>query len=181
MPRKAPDGNAVIEHRITLGNYERQELKEYLDSQKTANYLAPFAGAIGPVAGVAAVGSIGYLVAAYIFEWWPFKGPDYATGFAFTDRFYYEAFTELSSDEKIGEARDEKLAALDKSKEMAEKIMTNEAELSKTVWGRMQLRAAQNIIDNYDKQRQDIIERYAKIQQAFAERAQNIAESSDAV
>ena len=179
MPRKAPD--KVIEHRISLSNYERQEIKEYLESQKTATYLAPFDVAIGPVAGVAAVGGIGYLVAAYIFEWWPFKGPDFATGFAFTDRFYYEAFTTLSSDEKIGEARDEKLAALDKSKEMAEKIMTNEAELSKTIWGRMQIKAASNIIDTYDTKRKNIIETYAKIQQQFAERAENIADKSDAV
>ena len=30
MPRKAPDGKGVIEHRITLGNYEREQLKNTL-------------------------------------------------------------------------------------------------------------------------------------------------------
>ena len=34
MPRKAPDGKGVIEHRITLGNKEREELHEFLEAKR---------------------------------------------------------------------------------------------------------------------------------------------------
>ena len=179
MPRKAPD--KVIEHRISLSNYERKEFQQYLDAQKTAAYLQPFAGAIGPVAGVAAIGGIGYLVAAYLFDWWPFEGPDYATGFAFTDRFFYEAYENLSSDEVIAEKRDEELAALDRSKEMSEKVLANEETLSKSVFGRIQIQAATKFIANYPKARQKIIDKWIRIQNKFAESAAAIQEGSDAV
>lgn len=53
MPRKAP--NDVIEHRITLGDYERKELKETLDSIQLNNNLRTglIAGGLGLVAYLA--------------------------------------------------------------------------------------------------------------------------------
>ena len=68
MPRKAP--KEVIEHRITLGDYERKEIKETLDSISYRNYLAPLQS---PVVSVALLGGGAYFGLAYAFDWWPFK------------------------------------------------------------------------------------------------------------
>lgn len=68
MPRKAP--KEVIEHRITLGDYERKEFKETLDSITYRNYLAPLQS---PVVSVALLGGGAYFALAYAFDWWPFK------------------------------------------------------------------------------------------------------------
>ena len=68
MPRKAP--KEAIEHRITLGDYERKELKETLDSISYKNYLQPLQS---PVISVALLGGGAYLGLAYAFDWWPFK------------------------------------------------------------------------------------------------------------
>jgi len=68
MPRKAP--KEVIEHRITLGDYERKEFKETLDSISYKNYLQPLQS---PVISVALLGGGAYLGLAYAFDWWPFK------------------------------------------------------------------------------------------------------------
>ena len=35
MPRKAPDGKGVTEHRITLGDFERREFKQASEDYKT--------------------------------------------------------------------------------------------------------------------------------------------------
>ena len=66
MPRKAP--KEVIEHRITLGDYERKELKEAIDSyrrdkiaENVPNYLL-----LIPAVGIAG----GICVAAYAFYRW---------------------------------------------------------------------------------------------------------------
>ena len=40
MPRKAPDGNGCVEHRMTLGNYEREQLKNTLQKSEDAAFDA---------------------------------------------------------------------------------------------------------------------------------------------
>jgi len=72
MPRKAPNLNGgVIEHRITLGDYERREFKSALDvaldRQKTSMYIE--AGKATVYAGViATVGYLGFLGVGLIGE-----------------------------------------------------------------------------------------------------------------
>ena len=46
MPRKAPSN--VTEHRVTLGNYERQQLEEYLDDLKTTQTISAVGNALSP-------------------------------------------------------------------------------------------------------------------------------------
>lgn len=70
MPRKAPDGKGVIEHRITFGNYERERLNELQNSISFAQYASPLKS---NVLSVALVGMGGWLGLAYIMEWWPFE------------------------------------------------------------------------------------------------------------
>jgi len=52
MPRKAPSN--VFEHRVTLGNYERQQLEDYIADQKinatlsaVGDIIQPFGQALG--------------------------------------------------------------------------------------------------------------------------------------
>jgi len=54
MPRKAPD--AVTEHRLTLGTYEREKLKEYRESAGLAQLPQMLLGG----AAVGLVGIVGY-------------------------------------------------------------------------------------------------------------------------
>ena len=63
MPRKAPDGKGVIEHRITLGDYERKQLTEFIDSYQKDKVLETVPNImIGTAAlGITAVvGFVGY-------------------------------------------------------------------------------------------------------------------------
>lgn len=46
IPRKAP--TKVTEHRVTLGNYERQQLEEYLDDVKFTNTMSSIGDVIAP-------------------------------------------------------------------------------------------------------------------------------------
>jgi hypothetical protein len=62
MPRKAPD--KVVEHRITLGTYERDRLNKALETQRIQAYTSISTGA-----GVAALG-IGGVYGIYILSKW---------------------------------------------------------------------------------------------------------------
>lgn len=68
MPRKAPDGNAVIEHRFSLSNYERMMLKQSVATRKLS--LMP---SIGLGLGVAGLGT-GALLAGWAFSQWRYPG-----------------------------------------------------------------------------------------------------------
>jgi len=68
MPRKAP--KEVIEHRITLGDYERKILNEAQNAYAFQKYASPLNS---PVISVALLGGGAYLGLAYAFDWWPFK------------------------------------------------------------------------------------------------------------
>ena len=64
MPRRAPDGKGVTEHRITFGNYERQFVTEIKnDVQKTVK-TATIAAAVGS-AGVAIASIVGFGLLGY--------------------------------------------------------------------------------------------------------------------
>jgi hypothetical protein len=67
MPRKAP--KEVIEHRITLGDYERKILNEAQNAYAFQKYASPLNS---PVLSVALLGGGAYLGLAYAFDWWPF-------------------------------------------------------------------------------------------------------------
>jgi hypothetical protein len=59
MPRAKPDGQGCREHRFTLGDFERKEIKEYLDqATKTAKLrnIGYSAAGIGAGAGVIFIG-----------------------------------------------------------------------------------------------------------------------------
>ena len=61
MPRKAPQ--QVIEHRITLGDFERKEIKERLDSQDRLNNVKAIQQGVTSAAylgGAAAMTWLGY-------------------------------------------------------------------------------------------------------------------------
>lgn len=66
MPRKAP--KEVIEHRITLGDFERKQLVEAIDSYRKDKIAENIPNYFLGVAGVGAAGAIG--LAAYAFYKW---------------------------------------------------------------------------------------------------------------
>ena len=49
MPRLPVDGNKVIEHRITLGTYERQQLERFIDGMQVRNIGQGFGAATDPL------------------------------------------------------------------------------------------------------------------------------------
>lgn len=51
MPRKAPDGKGVIEHRMTLGNFERSFLVEQIEKQRENALYKAGVSQIGQIAG----------------------------------------------------------------------------------------------------------------------------------
>jgi len=62
MPRRAPDGQGVTEHRITFGNYERAFVTEIkTDLEKGVKIAAVSAVAIPVVVGASAVAGLGLL------------------------------------------------------------------------------------------------------------------------
>ena len=64
MPRKAPtfDGkDAVIEHRITFGDFERREFKQTLDAIDRARYVGLIVPAIESAATLAVVAGLGWV------------------------------------------------------------------------------------------------------------------------
>ena len=68
MPRKAPDGIGVTEHRVTLGNYERQQMKEAVDARQANAYLSNVPNIMLGVAGVGVAAGVG--IAAYALWRW---------------------------------------------------------------------------------------------------------------
>lgn len=66
MPRKAP--KEVIEHRITLGDYERKELKQAIDSYQQDKVLENVPNIMLGAAGVVAAGAAG-LVGYALYYW----------------------------------------------------------------------------------------------------------------
>lgn len=66
IPRKAP--NDVTEHRVTLGNYERQQLKESVDARQANAYLSNVPNIMLGVAGVGVAAGVG--LAAFAFWRW---------------------------------------------------------------------------------------------------------------
>ena len=61
MPRKAPTN--VTEHRVTLGNYERQQLEDYLDDVKVTNTISAVGDALTPVGEVLGYAGLGLGIA----------------------------------------------------------------------------------------------------------------------
>ena len=49
MPRLPVDGNKVIEHRITLGTYEREQLNRFVDGMQVRNIGQGFGAATDPL------------------------------------------------------------------------------------------------------------------------------------
>lgn len=58
MPRKAPGSPGVVEHRITLGDFERKELKQTLDAYQLSNNVRSGI----EIAKVGAIGVGGYFL-----------------------------------------------------------------------------------------------------------------------
>jgi len=68
MPRKAPDGLGVTEHRITFGNKERTFIEQMMKQERT-NAIIKGVGSGGLGLGVVVIGG-GLAVAAYAFYHW---------------------------------------------------------------------------------------------------------------
>ena len=49
MPRLPVDGNKVVEHRITLGTYEREQLNRFVDGMQVRNIGQGFGAATDPL------------------------------------------------------------------------------------------------------------------------------------
>lgn len=174
MPRKAPDGNGVIEHRITLGNYERDQLNSLADAKKTQLYMSPLQS---PVLAAGVVGAAGYLGLAYAFEWWPFEPKKSAMGFSWADVGFTAMF---ENTEKADAMEVEELAKLDASKLFAEKWLA-EHPAPTTLFGRITQRGASKIVTEYPQSRLDIIDKYARWRVLAAEKAAAIRAKSDYV
>lgn len=71
MPRLPVDGNKVIEHRITLGTYERQQLDRFIDGMQVRNIGQGIGAATDPIEALfsTTVGTVGGAFAiAYLLE-----------------------------------------------------------------------------------------------------------------
>ena len=67
MPRKAP--TEVKEHRITLGNYEREQLNEVVDDLTNAAYISSVGNMLQPFGELAGYGLIGLGIAYGMSKW----------------------------------------------------------------------------------------------------------------
>lgn len=175
MPRKAPDGQGVIEHRITFGNYERERLNELQNSISFAQYMSPLKS---PVVAVGLAGGLGYLGLAYVMEWWPFDSPETRYGFGFMDRVMHENFSNILAN-----------ADADLQLKLAE---LDEKHAQRTAWvaanpdpdsffKRMQLRQYNFLIAQYPLMRQNIIDDHERIVAWAEEQIAKAEEESDYV
>jgi hypothetical protein len=175
MPRKAPDGKGVIEHRITLGNYERTQLDELANAKKTQLYLQPFQS----VLPVALAGGAGYLGLAYVMEWWPFEGPSYAFGFAFADKYFIGGFDDISG-EKGDIYIEEEMKKFDAMHASNVKYLNENPTMPATFYGSAYWKSRQAMVTNYSTMRAKRLAQFARIQEDAANRAARAKEKSDA-
>jgi len=68
MPRKAPDGVGVTEHRITLGTYERKQLETVIAAEKFRDYSEAAVNGVLAL-GVAAVGVGSVYAGIAVYRW----------------------------------------------------------------------------------------------------------------
>tara|TARA_R110000824_G_scaffold182034_1_gene362922 strand:+ start:67 stop:750 length:684 start_codon:yes stop_codon:yes gene_type:complete len=176
MPRKAPDGKGVVEHRLTLGNYERTQLDELANAKKTQLYLQPFQS----VLPVALAGGAGYLGLAYMMDWWPFKGPSYVLGLAYADKAVYGAYTDVAG-EKGDEYIAKKLKEIDDRYAVSQSYLTENPTAPSGMFGAMQWKTHSMIVATYAERRQNAVNSFARAQQNAAEKAADFAAKSDAV
>jgi hypothetical protein len=68
MPRLPVDGNKVVEHRITLGTYERQQLERFIDGMQVRNIGMGFGAATDPLEALfnTTTGTVG---GAFVVAW----------------------------------------------------------------------------------------------------------------
>lgn len=177
MPRKAPDGKGVIEHRITLGNKEREELHEFLEAKKFEATLAPFKGVITGVVGAGGLAGMGYLIYAWWNDLWPFDAPQTFFGFGFLDEIYQEQF--LTTIEKSKEKEEQALKACDDNYAKAQDIVNNLEP--NTIFNRMTIKLNQQIIDTYPQRRQAIMDKYSSLRDRLGEISDKVAERSEFV
>jgi hypothetical protein len=175
MPRKAPDGEGVIEHRITLGNYERTQLDELANAKKTQLYLQPFQS----VLPVALAGGAGYLGLAYIMEWWPFEGPQFVLS-SFADKAIYDAYMDLQG-EKGEVLIAKRLKEMDDRYAVSQSYLAENPTAPSGLFGAMQWKSHSMIVATYTERRKNAVDNFARIQQNAAERAAESAAKSDAV
>lgn len=173
IPRKAPDGMGVTEHRITLGNYERDQFKQIVNAKETQLYLQPFQY----VLPVALVGAGAYAGLAWFMEWWPFGAKETSSGFGFSDVAMYGVY---SDEEKANEKEAAELAALDKAHQRAIKWLEDNPSPS-GLTGFVTQKGISGIVDNYPAARQKIIEKWAIWRIHAAERAAEIESQSEYV
>ena len=160
MPRKAP--KEVIEHRITLGDYERKEIKETLDSISYRNYLAPLQS---PVVSVALLGGGAYFGLAYAFDWWPFKREPWSW-----DKFTPQIFKDFQEAKANCQLAAWFTADYENRKvpEFNQRIANAQAWLeankdNDSIWATMQRKTFQTIVDNEEQLR-------ANMEEAWLER-----------
>jgi len=178
MPRKAPDGKGVIEHRITLGNKEREELHEFLEAKKFEATLNPFKGVITGVVGAGGLAGMGYLIYAWWNDLWPFDdSPQTFFGFGFIDQIYQEQFLSVIDSSREKEEQDLKICDDNyaKAQDIVNKLEPN------TIVNRMTIKLNQRIIDTYPQRRQAIIDKYAQLRERLGKLTDKVAERSEYV
>ena len=68
MPRLPVDGKKVVEHRITLGTYEREQLNRFVDGMQVKNIGTGFGAATDPIEAIFST-SLGTIGGVYFVAW----------------------------------------------------------------------------------------------------------------
>jgi hypothetical protein len=171
MPRKAPSNCEEV--RLTLGNFERNQLDELATAKKTQLYLQPFQY----VLPVAAVGAAGYAGLAWFFQWWPFEPKDTKYGLGAVDEYFHDIYTDEGA---FDEAEKDELGELDS---LHAARVKHEAENPAPTGFFGQMVQKQNIllINSYPKRRTSIIAKFARLRILWAEKAADLEAQSEYV
>ena len=72
MPRLPVDGTRVVEHRITLGSFERTELRRLTEGYWINRISTPIVALLSDVTGMIAIGALlGVLIKLFLPDWEP--------------------------------------------------------------------------------------------------------------
>jgi len=164
VPRKAPA--EVVEHRITLGNYERDQLKQIVNAKETQLYLQPFAS----VMPVVVVGVGGYFGLAYLLDWWPFE---VESSFRPLDVAGAWALEIYENPDTLNNAEAEKLAELDTNHAMRVAWLADNPNPTRII-DLMKAKSYPALVTVYPSRRLTIIESYQALRIEWAAKAERI-------
>ena len=173
MPRKAP--KEVIEHRITLGDYERKILNEAQNAYAFQKYASPLNS---PVISVALLGGGAYLGLAYAFDWWPFKSEGGWTWESLMNNPVQQNVNRYMNGEAVAvtnELYEMRLAKIEERNAQAIALL-EQNKGKRGIFYQMQRIALQNTINSYDAFVQNAHDEYAAKLEAATIQDQKYAE-----